>query len=273
MSATTSATTGATNGERERETDRSVVRPIPMGRVVGIELRKMFDTRSGFWLMTSIVALSVIASGAVIIFGKDGNQSYGSFAQAFGIPMSIILPVVAILAVTSEWSQRSGLTTFTLVPHRGRVIGAKAVATAVVAVVSMAIAFAIGALGTIVGSAVHGTDVVWDISFSDALYITAGYSLGMAMGFMLGSLIRNSAGAIVGYFVYSFVVPTLSGLLATQSWWRDAQPWADFSFDQFRLYDGGLSAQEWAQTGVAGLIWLVIPLTVGLVMLMRSEVK
>ena len=247
--------------------------PIPMSRVVGVELRKMFDTRSGFWLMTSIVAMSVIASGAVVIFGKDGDQSYGSFAQAFGIPMSVILPIVAILAVTSEWSQRSGLTTFTLVPHRGRVVGAKALATAVVAVVSIAIAFAIGALGTLVGSAVHGTGVVWDISFVDALYITAGYSLGMAMGFMLGALVRNSAGAIVGYFVYSFVVPTLSGLLATQDWWRHTQPWVDFSNDQFRLYDGGLSALEWAQTGVAGLLWLVLPLAIGVTLLMRSEVK
>ncbi len=259
--------------EREAVTARPDIRPIPMSRVVAVELRKMFDTRSGFWLMTSIVITAVVASGAVIIFGKDGDQSYGSFAQAFGIPMSIILPIVAILAITAEWSQRSGLTTFTLVPHRGRVVGAKALATAVVATVSMASAFAIGAVGTLVGSAIHGTDVVWDISFADALYITAGYSLGMAMGFMLGALIRNSAGAIVGYFVYSFVLPTLSGLLATQDWWRHAQPWVDFSNDQFRLYDGGLSAQEWAQTGVAGLIWLVIPLTVGVVMLMRSEVK
>ena len=42
--------------------------------------------------------------------------------------MTIILPMIAILSVTSEWSQRSGLTTFTLVPHRGRVILAKAIA-------------------------------------------------------------------------------------------------------------------------------------------------
>jgi ABC-2 type transport system permease protein len=268
-----STTTSTSTVERVFEQTASDVRPIPMTRVVGVELRKMFDTRSGFWLMTSIVITAVVASGAVIIFGKDGDQSYGSFAQAFGIPMSVILPIVAILAITAEWSQRSGLTTFTLVPHRGRVVGAKALATAVVATVSMASAFAIGAVGTVVGSAIHGTDVVWDVSLSQALYITAGYSLGMAMGFMLGALIRNSAGAIVGYFVYSFVLPTLSGLLATQDWWRHTQPWVDFSNDQFRLYDGGLSAQEWAQTGVAGLIWLVIPLTVGVVMLMRSEVK
>jgi ABC-2 type transport system permease protein len=270
-----STTKSAATVEREAETARSDVRPIPLTRVVGVELRKMFDTRSGFWLMTSIVLTAVIASGAVIIFGGDGTgQAYDNFAQAFGIPMTVILPIVAVLAVTSEWTQRSGLTTFTLVPHRGRVIGGKAIATAIVAVVSMALAFGIGALGTLVGSTIHGTDAVWDISFSQALYITLGDSIGMAMGFMLGALLRNSAGAIVAYFVYSFVIPTLSGLLAdAQQWWHDLQPWLDFNFDQYRLYDGGLSAQQWAQTGVASLLWLVLPLAIGITMLMRSEVK
>jgi multicomponent Na+:H+ antiporter subunit D len=54
--------------------------------------------------------------------------------------------MIAILGVTSEWSQRSGLTSFTLVPSRGRVIGAKAIATFLVGIVSMAVAFAVGAL-------------------------------------------------------------------------------------------------------------------------------
>jgi ABC-2 type transport system permease protein len=260
--------------ERVAETAGPDVRPIPMTRVVGVELRKMFDTRSGFWLMTSIVLASVIASAAVIIFGGDSGQAYDSFGQAFGIPMTVILPIVAVLAVTSEWTQRSGLTTFTLVPHRGRVIGGKAIATAIVAITSMALAFGIGALGTVLGSAIHGVHPVWDISLSQALYITAGDSIGMAMGFMLGALLRNSAGAIVAYFVYSFVLPTLSGLLAgAQDWWHHLQPWLDFNFDQYRLYDGGLSAEQWLQTGVASLLWLVLPLAIGITLLMRSEVK
>jgi hypothetical protein len=34
-----------------------------------------------------------------------------------------------------------------------------------------------------------------------------------------------------------------------------------------------MSSTDWAQLGVSGVIWLVIPLAVGLVMVMRSEVK
>ena len=31
--------------------------------------------------------------------------------------MTVILPMIALLSITSEWSQRSGLTTFTYVPQ------------------------------------------------------------------------------------------------------------------------------------------------------------
>ena len=47
---------------------RRVARPIPTTRLVKVELRKMFNTRSGFWMLVSIGVLSVIATGAVLIF-------------------------------------------------------------------------------------------------------------------------------------------------------------------------------------------------------------
>ena len=90
-------------------------------------------------------------SEVTILFAPDDQLTYGTFAAAFGIPMAVILPIVAMLSVTSEWSQRSGLTTFTLVPHRGRVILAKAVVSVVVGVVSVLLALAVGVVGNLVG--------------------------------------------------------------------------------------------------------------------------
>ena len=85
---------------------------IPLTRIIGVELRKMFDTRSGFWLMASIVITSVLATAALIVFAPDAQLTFDNFAAAIGAPMTVILPMIGILAVTSEWSQRSGLTTF-----------------------------------------------------------------------------------------------------------------------------------------------------------------
>ena len=248
--------------------------PIPMTRIIGVELRKMFDTRSGFWLMASIVIANLLATGAVILFAGESDQTYGSYAASIGFPMAIILPMIAVLSVTSEWSQRSGLTTFTLVPHRGRVILAKGIGAVLVGVVSMGIAFAVGALGNLLGTAITGNDLVWDMSLTLCATIVLGNVLGLLVGFMLGVVIRNSAGAIVGYFVYGFVLPTLSMVLAqSQEWFEKLQPWVDFNFAQSRLFDVGMTSQNWAQLGVSSILWLVLPLTVGLALLMRSEVK
>jgi len=253
---------------------RTTPRRIPTSRIIGVELRKMFDTRSGFWLMMSVAITAVLATAATLLFAPRDELTYSSFAGAIGVPMTIILPMIAVLAVTSEWSQRTGLTTFTLVPHRGRVIGAKLAGTLLVGVVSIAIAFAVGAVGNIVGSAIAGVSTTWDISAGNAVTIFLGDALGMLMGFTLGVLIRSSAGAIVAYFVYALVLPVLFQTLAgVQHWFHSLQGWVDFNFASSALYDGGLSATEWAHIAVSGLVWLVIPLAVGLRLVLRSEVK
>ena len=208
------------------------------------------------------------------MFAPDDELTYNTFASAFGIPMAVILPIVAILSVTSEWSQRSGLTTFTLVPHRGRVIAAKAIASVLVGVVSVLLACLIGAVGNLVGTAIAGVDPVWDVSVTNVLNIVLANVLGLLVGFMLGVLIRSSAGAIVAYFVYSFVLTTLTMLLAaSQDWFRDLQPWVDFNFTQTALFNGPLTGEQWAQLGVTSVAWLVVPTAVGVWLVLRSEVK
>ena len=257
-----------------RARSRPAPSPIPLRRIVAVELRKSFDTRSGFWLLASIGIAAVLATGAALLFAPSDQLTYDTFAAAVGFPMVIILPMVAILSVTGEWSQRSGLTTFTLVPHRSRVILAKAIVAVGIGVASILLAFAVGALGNVAGTAISGTATVWDVSWSAAANIVLANVLGLLIGFMLGVLIRNSAGAIVAYFVYSFVLTALTALLANgQQWFRELQPWVDFNYAQGALFNGTLTGQEWAQLGVTGLIWLVVPLTIGVWSVLRSEVK
>ena len=254
---------------------RRPARPIPTTRLVKVELRKMFNTRSGFWMLISIGVLSPIAAGSVIVFAPDSDVTYESFVRASGFPMSVVLPMIAILAVTNEWSQRSGLTTFTLVPSRGRVIGAKAIATLLVGLGSVAVAFAVGALGNVAGSALAGVDTVWDISPSMAAQMVLFNLIGMAIGFTLGVVLRSSAPAIVCYFVVSRVMPGILVLLAqVRPWFEDLQPWIDWNETQVALLEGAMdTGEEWAMLGSTTMIWIVVPLVVGLLCLRRSEVK
>lgn len=251
-----------------------VIAPIPTTRLVAVEARKSFDTRSGFWLLASIGILATVATGAVILFAPDSELTYETFATAIGFPMAVVLPMVAILSVTSEWSQRTGLTSYTLVPHRGRVLGAKALVAALVGITSMVVALGVGALGNVLGTAITGTDLVWNVSAQEFSLIVLGNLIGMAVGFMLGVLIRNSPGAIVAYFVYSLLLPTITAVLAeTQEWFADKQAWIDFNYAQGALFDGSVTGEQWAQLAFTASFWLVLPLAVGVWSVMRSEVK
>ncbi|RYJ06404.1 MAG: ABC transporter permease [Actinomycetales bacterium] len=247
---------------------------IPLSRIVKVELRKMFDTRSGFWLMMSIGIVAILATASVIAFAPDSAIQYGSFGTAVGVPFALLLPIIAILSVTGEWSQRTGLVTFTLLPHRGQVVWAKAIVAVAVAVVSMLLAFAIGAVGNVLGAAINGLDPVWDLSLGQFLAIILANVLGVLVGFMLGILVRNSAAAIVAYVAYAYILPGLLGFLAaTQSWFDDIRNWIDFNNAQTPLFEGSLSGEQWAQLGTSGLIWFVIPMAIGVRFVLRSEVK
>ena len=253
---------------------RAVAREVPLSRVVSVELRKMFDTRSGFWLLASIAITGLITMVATIAFAPDKDLTYYTFAKAIGFPMTVVLPIIAVLAITGEWSQRTGLTTFTLVPHRSRVVRAKVIASVAVGVGAMLFAFVTGAVGAVVGTRIAGTTPVWDVSVAEGFNIVLGSMLCLLTGTMLGMLIRSSAGALVVYFVYALLLPTIAGILATsQAWFRDLQPWVDLNYAQSALFEGTLTGEQWANLAVTATTWLVLPAILGLRLVMRSEVK
>jgi hypothetical protein len=64
---------------------RTVSARIPLPRIIGVELRKMFDTRAGSWLMASIVITSVLATAALIVFAPDEALTFDNFAAAIGV--------------------------------------------------------------------------------------------------------------------------------------------------------------------------------------------
>ncbi|MBM9459244.1 ABC transporter permease [Nocardioides sp. zg-536] len=275
MSTTATTATGAPAQDVARPAERPVPARTPFPRVLRVELRKMFNTRSGFWLMMGIAILAALATIATVVFVPGEDLTYSAFASAVGLPMGVVLPIVAILAVSSEWSQRTALTTFTLVPSRGRVLVAKLLLTVAIGAVSMVLAAAIGALGNVGGSAIAGVDPTWDVGVEAWGRVLLAQVIGMLFGFMLGVVLRSSPAAIVGYFVCTLVLPGASAALgAVQSWWAEHGAWFDQSWATTRLFDEAApSAQAWAQIGVSNALWILLPLAFGTRALLRAEVK
>ena len=130
---------------------------MPLSRVVQVELRKMFDTRSGFWLMASIVIAALLATVATIVFAPDDELTYYTFAKAIGFPMTVILPMIAILVDHRrvEPTHRPDHLHAGPAPGPGR--PGQGIASVAVGVASMLFALAIGAVGNMVGTAIAGT--------------------------------------------------------------------------------------------------------------------
>jgi ABC-2 type transport system permease protein len=267
----TSATTIATP-----TLDLSGTGRVPFGRLIGVELRKMADTRAGRWLLISIAALTalVLAIQLAVIVSNDLQVDFRDFMIAMNTPMGVLLPVLGIMSVTSEWSQRTAMVTFTLEPSRSRLILAKFTSTMLIALVAVLIGLVLSVAANLLYGALSGNPVLWEIGAVDVVFYFLLHVIGMATGFAFGTLFLHTAVAIVIYFVYSFVLPGLFQLGAQLiDWFADIRPWIDFAAAQNPLITGDIDGEQWAQLAVSGFIWLVLPLAVGLWRVLRAEVK
>ncbi len=249
---------------------------VPFGRLVSVELRKLADTRAGRWLLISIAALTllVLIIQMAVVLGQDLHPKFLDFLQGMNTPMGVLLPVLGVMSVTSEWSQRTAMVTFSLEPSRIRVVGAKLVSILVISVVALVVGFLLGAIANVLYGALSGNPVVWGNVGKYAAYYLLLYVFGLVTGFAFGALLLNSPAGIVIYFVYSFVLPGIFSVgAALMNWFESLQPWIDFNTDQNNLIDGSIHGKDWPQLIVAGLIWLVLPLVIGIWRIRRAEVK
>jgi ABC-2 type transport system permease protein len=249
---------------------------VPFGRLVRVELRKMADTRAGRWLLISIglLTLLVLIIQMAVVLGEDIDVKYIDFLQGMNIPMAILLPVLGVLSVTSEWSQRTAMVTFTLEPSRLRVIAAKFATMLVIAPAALVVGLVLAVAVNLLYGQWSGNATVWGSPGKYAVLYLLLYVIGMASGFALGALFLNSPAGIVFYVVYSFVLSIPFEIAANlMTWFDKLRPWIDFNFAHGPLINGTVSGSEWGHLVTSGLIWLVLPLAIGVWRIRRAEVK
>lgn len=249
---------------------------VPMSRLAKVEFRKALDTRAGRWFAISIVGLVLVVEVIYALVADEGSKNYGDFLGIAGAVLGYFLPILIIMLVTSEASQRNGLVTFTLEPRRPRVVVAKFIAGLLLGVSVMIMGAVVAAVGTVVGMLAGGTPE-WSV---DGNLLFNGFVLanliGIFIGFAIGMLLMNTPAAIVGYFAYSLILPIAVGILgALSEGFEKVAPWIEFNTAQTPLFMGDYTptGEEWAQIAVSGTIWLIIPLALGIMRLLRIEFK
>ena len=238
---------------------------IPFSRLLRVEWGKATDTRAARWLL-AMVAVSTMAMMLAPILSPAGiDQTYTSYLGYAAMGLTILLPVVSILTLTSEWSQRTVLTTFTQESRRTRVINAKVAVSLLLAVGGAVLGGLITAAGLGVAAAA-GRALDANLSVGVLVGYVLYVLLNVLMGVAFGALLHNSAAAIV----LIFALPIGFALLGRVS--TSVAEWID-STTTFNWLLTGESSGHLPQILVSVMIWVAVPLAAGLVRTVRREIN
>jgi ABC-2 type transport system permease protein len=201
-----------------------------------------------------------------LLVGEVADHTFQSVLDAGLQPAAILLPVLGILLVTSEWTQRTGMITFALVPVRSRVLGAKLIASLLLAVAMLVMSVAVVAAGVLAAS--PGVEGTWSdaapLIGQSAVYLTAG----MVVGVAFGAILLAPTPAIV----LRFALPMSWMALVSLPVFSGVAPWVDNARALGQMTVEVMSATQWAQAGTSLAIWMVLPLLIGAWRITRREV-
>ena len=244
----------------------SAISPQRFPTLVRVELRKLIDTRSGKLLFGAAIALTVALLGWKLAHTSSIPPTFGAYNASVLPSVSFLLPVLGLLAMTGEWTQRTALTTFTLSPRRLRVFGAKFTAAIAlglgVLVVTIPITLAATALGGAIAGSAEFANVGGEIRATVVMTL-----LQIVMGAAFGALVPITAVALGAFYA----APTVWSAFAPAALGRNAR-WLDI-FDAYGRLASIHPTRHLAETMTAVAVWVLVPAAAGLLRSVRREVS
>src|SRR5215475_1997917 len=219
---------------------------VTMGGALRSEFTKIKSVRSTYWTLLAMIVVSV-GFGALASYGATRNPhglGFDPTAQSLGglYISQLIIAVLGVLVISSEYSTRMISTTLTALPRRGMLIAAKAIVFGAVALVtSLITCFASFFVGQAIMSSHHISTTlshphVLRAVIGGALFLTA---VGL-LAFGLGLLLRHTAAGISVAVALLFVVSILVNLLP---------------------HDWQVHFDKWMPAIAGAQIWTVVPQT------------
>lgn len=252
--------------------------PVQFGRVVTVEFRKFFHTtslRCIMWVCLGLMAVVAVGLGLgyTTVFhdvetGQTIDAPWIAVATVIRLLLQLIFPALIVLPVASEWSTRSAITTFTLVPQRGKVVEAKALVAAVVAAVGYGLVAGTALLTTYLARLANGIslDGMW-ADWSEVGCELTVWFLTMASAFALALLLHNgglSIALVIGVPIVLQILSQLGEMLMKVTEWLNLESSAAVAFQ------GDDASGIWKLI-VAASVWVLLPLVLGTLRTLRRE--
>lgn len=194
------------------------------------EIRKARTVRTT-WVLTAIGWLLVVLSTGVFVFAEEISGPFGGTDAEIAAAVdqigsnSVIILIVAILLVTTEFRHGTIGRTLQLTPSRTRVLTAKSVTSAAYAVAFFLTSLVIVAVVVAIGAAVKDVPLEMGGETLGALWQgPLGLVLNAAFGVAIGALLRSQVVTITVTLVWLFVAEQLvAGLLPDVGRWLPFQ--------------------------------------------------
>lgn len=247
--------------------------------LINVERIKLFSTRSPYWCLVSILAASLLFA---LLFGlvDEGRQAITYLAtRGVSLGMSVFM-VMSALAVTTEYRFGTIRATFLAAPNRLSVLLAK---TALLAAIGAAVGFVAAMAAFFLTRTLASHPPVPLVLQGETWRETAGFAALFAVSSVIavavGTMIRQSAGAISILLIWVLLVEPLIGLIPKVG--EKIQPWLPFqAADAFirptdSLGVGGATLSVNGPSQVGGLLvfigYAVVLWLIALVLLKRRD--
>ena len=242
---------------------------IPVLRLFQVELRKQVDTRAGAWLLAATALVSVALAVLTLSTLDPDRLTWKELTASASYGLMILLPFVGVLAATSEWSQRTGLTTFALEPRRTRVNLAKLTSSWLLGLAVLVVTLGVCAVLNIVGRLWRDGDGSWDLDGAALAGTALTMVLLMTQGVAFGLALLSTPIAIVLFLALPTAWSIVTAMVARL---EGAARWLDLNVTVEPLLAGDMTGQSWLRLAVSVAVWVVLPLAVGLWRTARKDV-
>ena len=242
--------------------------------LVRSEFRKLTTTRMPLAFLAVLSAIAVI-NGIAVAFGTDmdGSKAFISTAadqkslMAFAANAFLIAGLFGSIAAAREYGNKTVIATYLSAPRRSRALSAQ---MAAVGLGGAALGF-IGAGLTVVAVAValpltvHGFMVTAGGLTQILAASTLAGACGAVLGAGIGTVIRNTGGAVTGTVVVLLIAPPVIVQLAS-----GVAPWIPTALAN--VASGVVGGTSVAAAVAALVFWAVIPALIALWIVQRQDV-